>query len=181
MTGQMTDLEIQRDRFWIKVITVISIVLVGAVAMLTLGPRPEALVGTVDVSWMPHLNGATNTGTTLSLLAALLFIRSKNIAAHKASMLTAFGFTTLFLLSYVVYHTFKPGPVVYEGAYRGLYLFILLSHIALAPVVVPAALLSLYRGWMDQRDKHRRLVRWTWPLWFYVAVTGVLVYLFLYL
>ena len=115
------------------------------------------------------------------LLAAMFFIRSKNIAAHKASVLTAFGFTTLFLLSYVVYHTFKPGPVAYEGSYRGLYLFILLSHIALAPVVVPAALLSLYRGWMDQRDKHRRLVRWTWPLWFYVAVTGVLVYIFLYL
>ena len=181
MTGQLTETDIERDRLWIRVIAGISVALVGAVALLTLGPRPEALVGTVDVSWMPHLNGATNTGTTLSLLAALFFIRSKNIAAHKTSMLTAFGFTTLFLLSYVVYHTFKPGPVPYEGSYRGLYLFILLSHIALAPVVVPAALLSLYRGWVDQREKHRRLVRWTWPLWFYVSVTGVLVYMFLYL
>ena len=181
MAGELTEAAASRDRFWMRVIAGVSAALVGAVALLTMGPRPEGLVGTVDVSWMPHLNGATNTGTTLSLLAALFFIRSKNIAAHKASMLTAFGFTALFLLSYVVYHTFKPGPVPYEGGYRGLYLFILITHISLAPVVVPAALLSLYRGWMDQRDKHRRLVRWTWPLWFYVAVTGVLVYVFLYL
>ena len=181
MTGPLTQDASSRDRFWMKVIAGISIVLVAAIAMLTLGPRPEGLVGTVDVSWMPHLNGATNTGTSLSLLAALVFIRLKNIPAHKASILAAFGFTTVFLVSYVVYHTFKPGPVVYEGDHRGLYLFILLSHITLAPVVVPAALVSLYRGWMDQREKHKKLVRWTWPLWLYVGITGVLVYVFLYM
>lgn len=170
-----------RDRFWMKVIAGISVALIGAVALLTSGVKPEGLVGMVDVSWMPHLNGATNTGTTLSLIAALVFIKRKNIAAHKAAILTAFGFTALFLVSYVIYHTFKPGAVRYEGDFRGLYLFILFSHITLAPVVVPAALVSLYRGWMDQRDKHRRLVRYTWPLWLYVSVTGVLVYVFLYL
>jgi putative membrane protein len=181
MTGPLTPAASSRDRFWMRVIAGISVVLVGAVALLTMGPRPASLVGTLDVSWMPHLNGAANTGTTLCLLVAMAFIRRKNIPAHRASMLTAFGFTAVFLVSYVVYHTFKPGPVRYEGAYRGLYLFILLSHITLAPVVVPAALVSLYRGFMDQRDKHRRLVRWTWPLWLYVSVTGVLVYLLLYL
>ncbi|MFT5685327.1 MAG: putative membrane protein [Myxococcota bacterium] len=181
MTTPLTPDASSRDRFWMRVIAAISVVLVGAIALLTMGPRPETLVGTVDVSWMPHLNGAMNTGTSLSLLAALVFIRRKNIPAHKASILTAFGFTMVFLVSYVVYHTFKPGPVVYEGDYRGLYLFILLSHITLAPVVVPAALVSLYRGWMDQREKHKKLVRWTWPLWFYVGVTGVLVYVFLYM
>ena len=181
MSGPLTPDTSSRDRFWMRVITGISVVLVGAIAMLTMGPRPEALVGTVDVSWMPHLNGALNTGTTLSLLAALVFIRGKNIPAHRASVLTAFGFTSVFLVSYVVYHTFKVEPVRYEGEWRRLYLFILLSHIGLAPVVVPAALVSLYRGWMDQREKHKKVVRYTWPLWFYVGVTGVLVYIFLYL
>ena len=181
MDSPLTQDASSRDRFWMTVIAGISVALVGAIALLTMGPRPEALVGTIDVSWMPHLNGALNTGTTIALLTALLFIRRKNIPAHKASVLTAFGFTSLFLVSYVVYHTFKPGPVPYEGAFRGLYLFILLSHITLAPVVVPTALISLYRGWMDQRDKHRKIVRFTWPLWFYVSVTGVLVYAFLYM
>lgn len=180
MSGPLTQNTSSRDRFWMRVIAGISVVLVAAIGLLTLGPRPEGLVGTVDVSWMPHLNGLTNTGTSLSLLAALVFIRRKNIPAHKASILSAFGFTLVFLVSYVVYHTFKPGPVAYDGDYRGLYLFILISHISLAPVVVPAALLSLYRGWMDQREKHKKLVRWTWPLWFYVGVTGVMVYGFLY-
>ncbi len=181
MATQLTDAASSHDQRWMRIIGAISIVLVGAIALLTLGPRPQGLVGTIDVSWMPHLNGALNTGTTLSLIAALLFIKRQNIPAHKASMLTAFGFTTLFLVSYVIYHTFKSDPVRYDGPMRGLYLFILLSHISLAPVVVPAALVSLHRGWMDQREKHRRIVRFSYPLWLYVAVTGVAVYGFLYL
>ena len=74
MSSQLTQDASSRDRFWMRVIAGISVVLVAAIAALTMGPRPEGLVGTVDVSWMPHLNGATNTGTALSLLVALLFI-----------------------------------------------------------------------------------------------------------
>lgn len=181
MSAPLTDTASSDNTTWNRVIGVVSLVLMVAIIVLIEGPRPAGVAGSVDVSWMPHLNGAMNTGTTLSLVAALIFIRARNIAAHKASMLAAFGFTTVFLISYVIYHWFKPGPVSYTGPLRPLYLVILISHIGLAPVVVPAALLSLHRGLTDQRASHRKIVRYAYPLWLYVAVTGVLVYAALYL
>lgn len=164
-----------------RAIAVISFVLVAAVAFLALGPRPEGLTGSVDVGVLPHINGWLNTGTTLSLVAALVFIKRKNIELHKKAMLSAFGCTALFLVSYVLYHFIKPAPVHYEGAHRGLYLFVLITHILLAPVVVPVALTALFQGWTDQRAKHKKLVRFGYPLWLYVAATGVIVYWMLYL
>jgi uncharacterized membrane protein YozB (DUF420 family) len=107
-------------------------------------------------------------------------IRSKRIAQHKAVMLTAFGTSTAFLITYVIYHWFKAGPRPYAGEWTGLYYFILLSHIVLATVIVPLALVTLYRGWLDQRPRHRRLARVTFPVWMYVSVTGVTIYLMLY-
>ena len=169
------------NRRWNLIIGGLSAFIILAVLFLIEGPRPSGMRGAVDVSWMPHLNGLTNTGTTLSLVAALVFIRRRNIPAHRNAMLTAFGFTTVFLLSYIVYHAFKVAPVSYDGPLRGLYLFILISHICLAPVVVPVALLSLHSGLTDQRTLHKRLVRWGFPLWMYVSVSGVLVYVALYL
>lgn len=169
------------NRRWNIIIGGLSAFIILAVLFLIEGPRPEGMRGAVDVSWMPHLNGLANTGTTLSLIIALLFIRRRNIPAHRNAMLSAFGFTTVFLLSYIVYHAFKAGPVSYDGPLRGLYLFILISHISLAPVVVPVALLSLHRGLTDQRARHKKLVRWGFPLWLYVSVSGVLVYVALYL
>ena len=163
-----------------RAIAAISVVLMAAIVFLIEGPRPDGIAGSVDVSWMPHLNGAMNTGTTLCLIAALVAIRARNIAAHRAAMLSAFGFTAVFLVSYVVYHWFKAGPAQYTGPLRPAYLFILISHIGLAPVVVPAALLALHRGLTDQRASHKKIVRYAYPLWLYVAVTGVLVYLALY-
>ena len=85
-----------------------------------------------------------------------------------------------FLVTYVVYHWFKAGPAEYVGDYRGLYLFILLSHIVLAAAILPMALITLYRGWNDQRGKHRAIARITLPLWLYVSVTGVVIYAMLY-
>ncbi|MEL6350074.1 MAG: DUF420 domain-containing protein [Myxococcota bacterium] len=166
---------------WNVIISVVSAVLIGAVLFLMEGPRPEGIRGAVDVSWMPHLNGFLNTGTTLALILALVFIKQRNIQAHRNAMLTAFGFTTLFLLSYVTYHWFKVGPVEYSGPLRPAYLFILISHITLAPVVVPAALFALHRALTGQYARHRRIVKYTYPLWLYVSVTGVLVYVALYL
>lgn len=181
MASPLTDSASTDNRRWNLIIAGLSAFIVLAVLLLIEGPRPEGMRGSIDVSWMPHLNGLMNTGTTLSLLAALFFIRQQNIPAHRNAMLTAFGFTTVFLVSYIVYHAFKVAPASYDGPLRGAYLFILISHIVLAPVVVPVALLALHRGLTDQRARHKKIVRLGYPLWLYVSVSGVLVYIALYL
>ena len=91
-------------------------------------------------------------------------------------MLTAFALSAAFLMSYVTYHTFSVGPARYEGAYRGLYLFILLTHIPLAAIILPLALTTLARGWFGAIDQHRRIAPYTLGLWLYVSVTGVAIY-----
>ena len=95
-------------------------------------------------------------------------------------MLCAFGTVTLFLVTYMIYHWFKAGPKPYLGEYEKAYYFILISHIILAVVIIPLALVTLYRGWNMQVVKHRRIARITYPVWLYVSVTGVVIYLMLY-
>ena len=109
-----------------------------------------------------------------------MFIRSKNISAHKITMLTSFGTSSLFLASYVIYHWFKSGPKAYLGDYQTLYYFILISHILLAAIIIPLALFTLYRGWNYQIEKHRKIAKITLPVWLYVSVTGVIIYGMLY-
>jgi len=95
-------------------------------------------------------------------------------------MLSAFGTSAAFLMSYVVYHWFKSGPKLYTGDWITLYYFILISHIFLAAIIVPLALITLYRGWNDQIGKHRKIAKITLPVWLYASVTGVLIYVMLY-
>lgn len=176
----MLDAPARRDRFWLTIIAVLSVAVVGAVAFLILGPRPAGLVGSVDVSGMPRLNATLNAVTAVLLVAAYLLIRRKNIRWHRNVMLAAFGTSSMFLVSYVMYHTFKPAPQHYGGPFPALYFLVLVSHIVLAAAIVPLALVTLYRGWFMDVGRHRRIARWTLPLWLYVSVTGVLVYLMLY-
>ena len=171
---------IERDKFWLKIIYIISIVISLAVAFLILGPRPDGMEGVLDVSVLPHVNALLNSTCTILLLAALWFIRRKMIERHKKTMLAAFGVSTLFLVSYVIYHWFKAGPKLYIGDYSNIYYFILLTHIALAMVIIPLALITLYRGWNMQVGKHKKIARITYPIWLYVSATGVLIYLMLY-
>lgn len=168
------------DGFWLKIIYILSAVICGAVAFLILGPRPEALQGKLDVSGLPKVNAAINSTVTVLLLLGFYFIKKRNFEAHKKTMLAAFAGSAAFLVTYVVYHWFKAGPAEYVGDYRGLYLFILISHIILAAAILPMALITLYRGWNDQRGKHRKIARITLPLWLYVSVTGVVIYAMLY-
>ena len=96
-------------------------------------------------------------------------------------MLTCFGTSTLFLVSYVVYHWFKSGPKKYGGDFEIIYFIILFSHIVLAAIIIPLALFTLYRGWNNQIKRHRSIAKITLPIWLYVSVTGVIIYLMLYL
>ena len=176
-----SQLEAGKDKFWLRIIYVVSVVISGAVAFLILGPRPEGMEGALDVSSLPLVNSTLNAITTVLLIAAFVVIRQKKVQLHKNLMLTAFGTSTAFLVTYVIYHWFKAGPKAYTGDFRTLYLFILFSHIVLAAIIVPLALVTLYRGWNMQVQKHRKIAKITLPIWIYVSITGVVIYGMLYL
>ena len=169
------------DSFWLRIIYIISIVISAAVAFLILGPRPEGMEGILDVTGLPLVNATLNSITTILLIYALVLIRQKKISAHKKVMLSAFGTSSLFLISYVIYHWFKAGPKLYVGEWVTMYYTILISHIILAVIVLPLALIALYRGWNNQVSKHRKIVKFAYPVWLYVSVTGVMIYGMLYL
>ncbi len=168
------------DGFWLRIIYIVSVLISGAVAFLILGPRPEGIDTSVDVSALPLVNCLLNATTAVLLVLALFFIKKGWINLHKNTMLTAFGTSSAFLVTYVIYHWFKAGPKEYVGGMKGVYLFILLSHIVLAMVIIPLALITLYRGWNMQVSKHKAIARITLPIWLYVSVTGVLIYVMLY-
>ena len=116
------------DAFWTRIIYVVSIVISLVVAFLILGPRPDGIEGRIDVSMLPITNAFINSVTAFLLIIGYVFIRKKKVEAHKIVMLTAFGTSTLFLASYVVYHWFKSGPKPYLGDYQTIYYIILFSQ-----------------------------------------------------
>ena len=170
----------QKDIFWLRIIYIVSVVISAAVAFLILGPRPDGVEGALDVSTLPLVNATFNAITTLLLIYGYILIRQKKRHHHKNVMLTAFGTSGAFLVSYVIYHWFKSGPKQYVGEFTEIYIFILLTHIVLAAIIIPLALLTLYRGWTDQLGKHRKIARITLPIWLYVSFTGVIIYFMLY-
>jgi uncharacterized membrane protein YozB (DUF420 family) len=135
----------------------------------------------ISVSQLPSLNAALNALSAILLIAGYLFIKSRNIKAHKTCMLAAFASSVFFLISYLVYH-YQVGSVPFkgQGGIRLVYFTILLTHTVLATAVVPLALVTLFRALKERFDRHRRIARWTLPIWFYVSVTGVIVYAMLY-
>lgn len=166
-----------REKQYRSLIIVLSVAIPVVVALLIFFPQSGKL-GDFDVSFLPHLNGLLNTATSLCLIAGYYFIRQKNEGMHRTMMMSAVAISTLFLVSYVVYH-YQAEPTRFggEGIIKGIYYFILLTHIVLAAVVVPFVLFSVYFALTEQRKKHKKLVKWTFPIWTYVAVTGVVVYL----
>ena len=171
---------LNNDSYWIKIIYIISSVIFAVIAFLILGPRPNGIESGIDVSALPIVNAILNGITTLLLLSAFWAVKNRKIDLHKKLNLTAFGTSALFLVTYVIYHWFKAGPKEYIGELQSLYYFILISHIILAAVILPMALVTLYRGWQNQLNKHRKIARITLPLWLYVSVTGVVIYMMLY-
>ncbi len=135
----------------------------------------------MSVSSLPVLNAALNSLSAVFLLAGFLFIKSHNQNSHRICMLSAFGCSMLFLISYLIYH-YQVGSVPFRGQgwIRPVYFSILLTHTVLATAVVPLALITLSRALRERFDAHRRVARWTFPIWLYVSVTGVIVYWMLY-
>ncbi len=135
----------------------------------------------MDVADLPAVNASLNSLATVFLSLGYFHIRRGETQRHKACMLCACVASTAFLGSYLVYH-WQVGSVAYtgQGWIRPVYFSILVSHIVLAIVIVPLASLTLFRAWRGAFDRHRRIARWTWPLWMYVSVTGIVIYWMLY-
>ena len=135
----------------------------------------------MDVTSLPALNAALNALSALALLGGYRFVRTGNHEAHRRCMLAALALSALFLTSYLVYH-FNVGSRPYQGqgAMRVVYFTILVTHVVLAAAIVPLALVTAARGLGGRFDRHVRIARWTLPLWLYVSVTGVVIYLMLY-
>ncbi|MFS1512825.1 DUF420 domain-containing protein [Chengkuizengella sp. SCS-71B] len=166
-----------KQRNFTPFIIALSIILVTVVALLYFLPSFEVEVG-FDITLLPMLNAIFNSFTFIFLLLALISIKKKNIKVHRNFIIMAFSTTFLFLISYVTYHSLSESTLYGgEGLLRYIYYFVLLSHILLSIVIVPLALISITRGFNMQIERHRKISRWTMPIWLYVSLTGVLVYL----
>jgi putative membrane protein len=135
----------------------------------------------VDYTVLPAVNATLNSIATVCLAVGWVFIRRRDMRRHRAAMISAFVMSSLFLVSYLVYHA-NVGSVPFQGqgAIRYVYFAILITHIILAALILPLALLTLSRALSQKFDRHRKIARWTLPIWLYVSVTGVLIYLMLY-
>ena len=130
---------------------------------------------------LPAVNASLNALSAVFLLFGFRFIRRKNVPAHRLCMLAAMVTSTLFLVCYVTYHARVGGTVFKDPPwFRWIYIPLLISHVILAMVIVPMVIITLSRALRQRFDKHKRIARWTWPLWMYVSVTGVVIYLLLY-
>jgi len=135
----------------------------------------------LDYTMLPAVNATLNSIATVFLFVGWIFIRRGEIGRHRACMISAFATSALFLISYVVYHA-NVGSVPFQGqgAVRVVYFTILITHIILAALILPLALMTLSRALSRRFDRHRAIARWTLPIWLYVSVTGVVIYLMLY-
>ena len=170
-----------KDKFYIPLIVTLSTVVPLAVALRMLFPSTFKLGQGPDFAkYLPAFNAILNGTTALLLMLGAFFIVSKRVALHRASMISAFALSAIFLVSYVISKISNdPVPFRGEGWVRSLYFFILITHIALSVPVLPLAMLAIYRGLTNEYTLHKKIVKYTFPIWMYVAVTGVLVYLFM--
>ena len=171
-------------------IMIVSIAIPLAVAFLILGPATKINFG-FNTGNLPLFHAILNSSTAILLLASLYFIKNKRINAHKTANLIAVVLSSIFLISYVIYHSSNPSvkygdmnhdgilaadEKIRAGRLRYVYYFILSSHIILSGIIIPFVLFTLQRAFQNRFADHKKLARITWPIWFYVAVTGVIVY-----
>lgn len=165
-----------KEKFYLRLIYFLSAVVFLLVLFLSRLPKAETIPP--FVKFLPALNAILNGTTSILLIISYYFIRRKKIEIHKRLNIAAVILSTLFLLSYVTFHSFGiETKFPAENPLRPVYLIILGSHILLAAIVLPLVLISLYRGLTNQISRHRKITRWSFPIWLYVTVTGVIVYL----
>ncbi|MCF0051165.1 DUF420 domain-containing protein [Dyadobacter sp. LJ53] len=172
----MATLVLEKKPKYERIINILAIVIPIAVAAL-LGIRQKIDLGT----WtkvLPHVIGVINTLTALFLIAGFYFVKNRNINAHRQAMTGAFLLGAVFLVCYVLYHISNEStPFGGQGFIRPVYYFLLISHITLSIVVVWFVLRAVYFGYTNQIVAHRKAVKWALPIWLYVSISGVVVYL----
>lgn len=165
-----------KESIALRTIYVVSAIVFLAVVILFNLPRVENPPSWIPM--LPKLNAVINGLCSLLLIASFIMIKRKQISWHKRLNLTAFFLSCIFLVSYIIFHAYGVEtrfPV--DNPMRPFYLVILISHIILAAVVLPLVLLSFYRGLTGKIEAHKRITRWSMPIWLYVTITGVVVYL----
>ncbi len=180
------------DKFIFRFVAAVSVFVFVVVLVLNRKLIPAPVHVPSFVVYLPMLNAFLNGTCSLLLLMSLYFIKQKKITIHKRINILAFCLSSLFLVSYILFHylapetkygdangdgVLSPAEAADVGSVRYVYYTILISHIVLAAIVLPLILLSFYRGLQMQVEKHKKLVRWSYPIWLYVTITGVIVYL----
>jgi putative membrane protein len=180
------------DKFIFRFVAAVSIFVFVVVLILNRHLIPAPAQVPSFVVYLPKLNAVLNGTCSMLLLISLYFIKQKNITIHKRVNILAFCLSSLFLVSYILFHYLAPETMYGDingdhilsdaekaiaGSTRYIYYVILTSHIILAAIVLPLVLLSFYRGLQMQVEKHKKIVRWSFPIWLYVTVTGVIVYI----
>lgn len=156
--------------------TIISVIVVALVVAMR---RIHFDTG-IDFSFLPPLHATLNALAAVALIFSFYFVKNKNIEAHRKANFVALGLSVLFLLSYVVYHTTTEATKFGgEGNIRYVYFFFLITHVILAAISLPFILFTFIRGYTGQVEKHRKMAKWVFPIWLYVAVTGPICYLML--
>lgn len=168
------------EKYSIKQMDRLAYVVSAAVLVLVVLMRRIKIPTSIDFSFLPPFHATLNAITGVILIAALVFIKQKNIKAHKAAIMTAMVTSVIFLLSYVLYHfTTEETKFCQEGTIRTIYFILLITHIVLAAVSLPFILLTFNRGFKMETARHKKMARWVYPLWLYVAFTGPICYLML--
>lgn len=168
------------DKIAIPVIVSLSVVVPVLVVILMYLPDRYNIFG-AQTGTFPFFHAVLNGCTALLLMAGYFFMKIQEYKLHRNTMIAAFCLSVVFLGSYVISKiSNEPVPFGGEGAIRYVYFFILITHIILSAIIVPLVLFTMYRGLTGEYDRHARIARYTFPIWLYVAITGVLVYIFMF-
>lgn len=170
----------KRDNIAVPAIVTLSIVVPVLVLILMYLPERYNIFGTQSGTF-PLFHAVLNGSTTIILMAGYFFMKIGEYKWHRNFMIAAFGLSAIFLVSYVISKISNdPVPFGGTGILRYVYFTILITHILLSAIIIPLVLFTMYRGLTGQYEKHAAIARWTFPIWLYVAVTGVLVYIFMW-